>query len=100
MKANNTTSYRFLFVVASRESNPYLKFRETSILSVELQGRYNFACKDNGFCRFNKNKNAGSFQQLQIFGVNRTIKYDLFLIIRLTFRPLHSQIESKNQFLN
>ena len=50
MKAYNTTSYRFLFVVASRGIEPLSKVYETSILSVELQGRYKFACKDNGFC--------------------------------------------------
>ena len=49
-----------------------------SYTHLELQGRFKFACKDNGFCRFNKNKNTGSFQIFQIFGVNRTIKFDLF----------------------
>ena len=73
MKAYNTTSYRFLFVVASRGIEPYLKFRETSIHPLNYKDYKRF-CKDNGsfvdLTRI-KNKVPSPSQTFQIFSVNR-----------------------------
>ncbi len=45
MKAYNTTSYRFLFVVASRESNPYLKFRKLLFYPLNYKAVINLLAK-------------------------------------------------------